>query len=375
MTHSLLTLRPLGMPPENGPWAWVMETGGRLRSGISPAHELFRPTDGMRTRLLLPGGTVTHASVEIASKNPRLIAQALPFALEEHVAEDIEQLRIAHGPRAADGRLEARIVRHSALDGALAALKQAGIEPDAAYSELDALPRPVQGWTSLTLPDLVLARNADGQALALEPELMGALTGSADCHELSAPEGPWVWLHRNVREAETIDLLGRQRRAGVLTEKLRPWRIPAAIASAALLLQAGLMAAETMHLNRERAAMQADIERLAREAAPDVRRWINPLAQLRQMAKGGPDATRGEGMLALLGAAAPALGNRDSVTPGVLRYHNRTLELDLDARDSTAFERLLESLRKQPGLQAELADQRVDGGQATAKLRIREVKG
>ncbi|MEW6766160.1 MAG: type II secretion system protein GspL [Pseudomonadota bacterium] len=371
MPNSLLTLRPL----DTSRWAWVMETDGRLQSGEASAAGLPRLSPPGRTRLLLPGDWVTHAQTTIAAKNPRLIAQALPFALEEQLAEDIEQLRIAHGPRAPDGRLEARIIRRATLDALLADLAEAGIQPDGVFSELDALPHPAQGWTTLALPGLALARAADGQALALEANLLTPLLNGANIVELTAPEGPWVWLHRHLREREAIDLMGDHRRASALGERLRPWRIPAAIAASALVLQASLMAFETHQLNQQRATMQADIERLAREAAPDVRRWINPLAQLRQLAGGEVASPDHAGMLALLSAVAPALGGQNTVKPGMLRYHNRALEVHLSANDSAALERLLDTLRKQSGLQAELADQRVEGGQATARLRIKEAQG
>jgi len=371
MSNSLLMLRPL----DTDRWAWVLETDGRLQSGEASAAGLPRLSPPGRTRLLLPGDWVTHAQATIAAKNPRLIAQALPFALEEQLAEDIEQLRIAHGPRASDGRLEARIIRRATLDALLADLAEAGIQPDGVFSELDALPHPAQGWTTLALPGLVLARAADGQALALEANLLAPLLDDASTVELAAPEGPWIWLHRHLDERTAIDLMGDRRRASALDERLRPWRVPAALAASALLLHTGLMAFETLRLNQQRATMQAEIERLAREAAPDVRRWVNPLIQLRQLAGGGAARPEQAGMLALLSAAAPALGGQEAVKPGMFRYHNRALEMHLSANDSAAFERLLDSLRKQPGLQAELADQRVEGGQATARLRLREVKG
>lgn len=372
MAAPLLTLRPL----DEARCAWVMERDGRLTNGEAVWEALPRPSPDARIRLLLPGDWVTHAEATIAAKNPRLIAQALPYALEEQLAEEVEQLRIAHGPRDAQGRVPARVVRRDRLDALLARLKALGIAPDAIYSELDALPRPDQGWSRLPLPGLTLARTADGQALALESEMLEAVLGDAATHAIDAPEGPWAWLHRHLDERQGIDLLGGQNRANGLAEKLRPWRIPAAIAASALLLQAGLMVAETVHLNHERAALQADIERLAREAAPEVRRWVNPLAQLRQMATGPKAATaQGTGLLPLLAQTAPALAAQPAIKLGQLRYQGSTLDAQLSASQGAAFDALLATLRKQSGVTAELAEQRVEGAQAQARLRLKGGQG
>lgn len=372
MAAPLLTLRPL----HEGRCAWVLDIDGRLTSGESSWNTLPRPTPTPRTRLLLPGDWVTHAMVGIAAKNPRLIAQALPYALEEQLAEDIEQLRIAHGPRDVQGRVPARIVRRQPLDDLLARLKAEGIEPDGVYSELDALPNASEGWNTLTLPNLVLARGIDGLALAMETELLSAALGGSPHHTLNAPDGPWIWLHRHLDERTAIDFLGGSGRSSDMLERLRPWRIPAAIAACALILQGGLMVLETAQLNHERTTMQADIERLAREAAPDVKRWINPLTQLRQMASStGAPSTRQTDMLELLAKAAPALAAQPGIKLGNLRYQGNTLDAQLSASEGTALENLLNALRQQSGMQAELAEQRVEGREAQARLRLKGAQG
>jgi len=372
MAAPLLTLRPLD--PER--CAWVLDTDGRLSSGTSSWTRLPRPTPPARIRLLLPGDWVSHASVSIAARNPRLISQALPYALEEQLAEDIERLRIVHGARDADGRVPARIVRRQALDELLARLRAEGLQPDGVYSELDALPDPAEGWNTLALPDLVLARGPKGLAMAMEPALLAAALGGSGTQAIEAAEGPWIWLHRHLDERGAIDVLGGGGRASGTLERLRPWRIPAAIAASALLLQGGLMVLETMQLNHQRTVMQADIERMAREAAPEVKRWINPLAQLRQMASGtGVPAASQAGMLELLAKAAPVLAAQPGIKLGNLRYQGHTLDAQLGAADGATLESLLKTLKQESGMQAELAEQRVEGAEAQARLRLKGAKG
>ncbi|MFZ5536864.1 MAG: type II secretion system protein GspL [Pseudomonadota bacterium] len=366
MPAPLMTLRPLG----DERIAWVLEQEGRIQKGESAWADLPRPPEATRIRLLLPGDGVTHAAVRLAARSAKLIAQALPYALEEQLAEDVEQLSIAHGPRDGTGLVQARVVRRDVLERLLERLRGQGLEPQAAYSELDALPPPEHGWVTLDWAGLRLARGAGGEALALEPELLAPLLGDAPVQTIPVQDHPLIWLHQHLNEARAIDLLGHDQREDVL-ERLRPWRVPAGIAALALLLHGGLMGLETHRLNQERAAMQAEIERIAREAAPEVRRWVNPVVQLRQLATGGTAAPAESGMLDLLAKLAPALAARPEIKLGNLRFQGGTLEAQLSAAEGGSLEALLETLRKPQGVSAELAEQRVEDGQATARLRLK----
>lgn len=366
MPAPLMTLRPL----DEDRCAWVLETNDGMQSGEARWGDLPRPPKTTRIRLLLPGDMVTHASARLAARNPRLIAQALPYALEDQLAEEVEQLRIAHGPRDPSGQVQARVVRSQDLDLLLERLRQNHIQPDAVYSELDALPAPAEGWTTLAWDGIMLARGSDGLALALEPELLTKLLGDAPMHTIPVPDHPLIVLHQRLNEARAIDLLGHNQREDLL-ERLRPWRTPAILAATALLLQAGLMLHDIHNLNQQRAAMQAEIERMAHEAAPEVRRWVNPIAQLRQLATGGTAPPAESGMLDMLARLAPALAARPDIKLGTLRFQGGTLEAQLSAAEGGSLEALLETLRKQQGASVELAEQRVEGGQATARLRLK----
>ncbi len=409
MSTNLLTLRPLA----DDVWAWVLQTISGVQSAEGLLAALPRPPAGSRVRLLLPGDWVTHATVLISAKSPRLIAQALPFALEETLAEDIEQVRMAHGVRAADGMVAARVVNRARLDGVLAELKAQGLEPDAIFSELDAIPRPHEGWVLLPLADALLMRSAD-EAMSVDVAwLSDVMAAGATVHLIGvpgaeavvaklpagcvpsrepAPQGAWVWLHQHLREADSIDFLAGQGRGKAWGESLRPWAFPAALAASIVLAQLGLMLVQTQQAKQHTQAMQAEIERVAREAAPEVKRWVNPLSQLRQMAKRGGGATTAAGeFLPLLAALSPAMDAQPAVKLGNVRYQAGTqpgakagksgvnssgmLDVQLTAPDAAALDAVQTVLKARRGAQAELSGLRAEGGQAEARLRLKEIGG
>jgi general secretion pathway protein L len=405
----ILTLRPLG----ESRWAWVLQNASGIQSGESPLADRPHFAAGTRVRLLLPGDWVTHAAVVISAKSPRLVAQALPFALEESLAEDVEQVRIAHGARAADGTVQARVVNRARLDGVLAELAAQNVHPDAIFSELDAIPRPHEGWVLLPLPDALLMRSAE-EAMSVDAAwLSDVLAAGTTVHLIDvpsaaavvaelpagcaltrepAPQGAWVWLHQHLREADSIDFLAGQGRGKAWGESLRPWAIPVALAASIVLAQLGLMLVQTQQAKQHTQAMQAEIERVAREAAPEVKRWVNPLSQLRQMAKRGGGATTATGeLLPLLALLSPAMDAQPAVKLGNVRYQAGTqpgakagksganssgmLDVQLTAPDAAALDAVQSAFKLQRDVQAELSGLRAEGGQAEARLRLKEIGG
>lgn len=365
MPAPLMTLRPMGKTH----LAWVFEQAS-LEHGESELEQLPPPPEGTRVRLLVPGDRVLHAQVKIAAKNPRLIAQALPYALEEQLAEDPEQVHLAHGPRAADGQIDVRVVNRAWLEDWLARLRAHGLEPEAVYAELDLIPPPNQGWRVLDIGGLRLARNSTGEALALEPELLASVLGDVPVFPLMPPH-PMLWLHQALTKPPPINLLGRPKGIDWGID-LGPWRPALMLASLAFLLSLGLMAYETHRLEQERALMQAQILHLAREAAPEVKRWVNPLTQLRQLTRTSPQPSHSSNLLPLLAELAQSLQNRPDVKLGRVHYQGAVLEAKLSAREDAKLRAVLTDLRQKPRLMAEWSEPQVEGESTTTRLRIQE---
>ena len=64
---------------------------------------------------LLPAGDVVTLDAELPARAGAKLLQAVPYALEEQVADDIDDLHFAIGARAADGRTPVCIVARSLM--------------------------------------------------------------------------------------------------------------------------------------------------------------------------------------------------------------------------------------------------------------------
>ena len=92
---------------------------------------------GANWTLVLPVEAVTACAVNLPTRKARWLRQALPFAVEELLAEEVELMHLALGEQLADGRHRVFAVRRSWLAGWLALCPTA---PQAIVVDADLLP-------------------------------------------------------------------------------------------------------------------------------------------------------------------------------------------------------------------------------------------
>ena len=95
----------------------------------------------VKTIVLVPGTQVTLSAINIPSKKSRQIQQALPFALEESLANDIDDNFFALGPRDGDGNLNVAVVTHQKMKSWLAQLENSQLKADVLLPETLLIPR------------------------------------------------------------------------------------------------------------------------------------------------------------------------------------------------------------------------------------------
>mgnify|MGYP003440346170 CR=1 FL=1 len=88
---------------EDAPASWLIVDANGARSGnlqSGPIADALALSQGRRTVVVLPASDVTLARPDLPPvRGAARIAQAVPFALEEHLASDLENLHFAVGHR------------------------------------------------------------------------------------------------------------------------------------------------------------------------------------------------------------------------------------------------------------------------------------
>jgi len=84
-------------------------------------------TRGRRILLIIPNESVVLTSVKIPSKNKKQLLQAIPFSLEDNLAEDIEDLHFSIHQKDSNGDTQVAVINSKQLDSYISLLKNNGI--------------------------------------------------------------------------------------------------------------------------------------------------------------------------------------------------------------------------------------------------------
>jgi general secretion pathway protein L len=114
---------------------------------------------GRRICVLVPGTDVLLTEPEVPLKAGTKLHQVVPFALEEQLADDIDDLHFAIGKRAADSsRTPVAVIRRALMDEWLTSLRANGLEPESLYTESDLLPQNPGQAVALMEEDVIIVR-------------------------------------------------------------------------------------------------------------------------------------------------------------------------------------------------------------------------
>jgi general secretion pathway protein L len=364
---------PLG-PPQAGPLALAAARAA-----------------GRRACVLVPGSDVLLAEPDVPVRAGAKLAQLIPYALEEHLADDIDDLHFAIGKRSGDStRTPVAVVARSLLDEWLATLRAGGIEPDEIYADSDLLPQNPGQAVALLEEDAVLVRAPGGSPVTLPADALeealaiaqagadssgtGArglilYTGAAEWQQHSAQVeaarphfdgikvqlltgGPLALLAQQLPSGSAINLLqGAYKPTSSRTVGVKAWRVAAILLACLVGLHVVGKTAELTLLKKREHQLDTSIRDTFHSAMPGVVSASDARRRMEQRLA----ATRGAGggLLPALQALAQAREASPGTSVQSLNFHNGSLEMKLSAPDASALDRLSQSLRSN-GWQADL---------------------
>jgi general secretion pathway protein L len=320
---SVLLLFPVADDPTAFDWARPERRGGRPAIGRATPDTPVSLRAGERAILVAPGEDVALLAVELPVRAEGPALAAARFAIEDDLAQAIEDVEVVLGPRGKERMREALVVARDRLEGWRAGLAAIGVETDMVVPDYAAIPIQADTVRILDLGDKLLVRGR-GLGFAVDPALAPAMIAATlarrpgEAVTLSS-DRPDAVLPPAAREGRQVDvtsapsvgaLLGLVESAvvdgtalnlarvwrtpsGAPVLALKEWRAAAGIAAAAALAFSALIGAQTITMKAEAAQSRVDAERLLVEAFPDIGRVINPRAQLRERlgdGGGGPGA-------------------------------------------------------------------------------------
>lgn len=170
-----LVIRLGDSPDQPAHWIAVDSSGARrseLNSGM--LFEAQADVGDREVVVLVPSAEVLTTSVDIPAKGAKLYA-ALPYALEEYLADDVDDLHFAAGTRRSNGRTPVSVVSHRNMEVWREAIQQAAIQPSSIVADSYGLAR-IPGTISMLLADDQVFINDGGN---IELVMQGVSPGDA----------------------------------------------------------------------------------------------------------------------------------------------------------------------------------------------------
>ncbi|EKE77563.1 type II secretion system protein GspL [Gallaecimonas xiamenensis] len=170
MTNTLVIRLPL-TDDQGIPWLhWSGAEQAVLASGTLPGPEALTELARLDGRLLVlvPGSACFMGSVKQAGKG-RQFLRAVPFALEEELADDVDSLHFTLKPQGE--QVAAVAVRHQLMEQWLGWLQEAQLSPWKLLPDCLALPWQPHSWSALVLGQELLLRTQESKGLCIEAAL------------------------------------------------------------------------------------------------------------------------------------------------------------------------------------------------------------
>ncbi|MGC4111375.1 MAG: type II secretion system protein GspL [Nocardioides sp.] len=386
MSESLIIQLRDGATPQ---WLVCNDDGNVIVNPVSGELAQAVPmATGRRVVLIVPATDALATDSDAPAKSAAKLAQVVPYALEERVAGEIEDLHFAIGERSeASARVPVVVVARDRLGGWISDLRAAGLVPSAIYSAATLVPSmPGQliallDGDSLTLrtpdaPPLVMPALSIGDAFemalatqqspvaGLEPAPLGLLlyTGhdewQAHQHEIDAlrdrftgvkvqllPSGSISALAPAAAAGDAVNLLqGSFALSSPVEMRWRSWRIAAVLAGALVFLHIGARYFELSRLEKNETAIDSSIEDAFRAAMPGQNNATNARRRvelrLAEVRSGG-----GGTLLPALSAVAAARSAAPTANIEGITFRDGILQLRISAPDAASLDAIGRQLR------------------------------
>jgi general secretion pathway protein L len=385
-------------------WQRLEADGSIAASGHGALVDVAESIVGSRVVVIVPGEDVLLCGASVPGQKRRLLAQALPYVLEEQLVDDVEELHFAIG-KVEDDKAAVAVVRHDVISAWLEQLRDAGIEPYALVPETLVLPLDENQWSLLCQSERCLLRTGPQAGLAMDKDNASALLSlclseaeSSDAKLQSikvydiaeaAPDlsGLDIELQQQVEtmpplnlmasvydENQVINLLqGQYSRRGRVSQYWRPWRVAASMVAVWLIMQVVVSVMDYQRLNSDQQTLQTEIIAAYKQAFPEARNIPNPRVQMERALKslrGGGSAGAG-GFSELLTQVGKQFKDASNIKLQRVSYKDGLLDVGFLIDDLQQLDQLKQKLISDGQLQVDIQSASARGDKIDARLRIK----
>ena len=408
-----LVIRPGPDPETSANWI-VVDDGGTRRGPVAtgPLSQAALEATDRDVIVLVPATEVLTTSVELPIKSGARLLAALPYALEEQLADDVETLHFAAGTRREDDHIPAAVVSLENMQHWQALLAAAGLTPARLVPENHGLARIPGTMSMLVESDQILFNDGDGIEVALQgvspADVLDIVAAPGDHDGASArhllafcepgldekyrdewavlrerlagvdlsvlEDGALPRLAVTVAAGHGINLLqGRFSRQGDQGQVLRPWRHAALLLLALGLVLVAGKAVDTYRLARDEAALQTRFTEEYRDIRPDdTREIVDPLGVVNSLRRGLGGPVARQVFLPSLEQLGRALAQNRGAEVEAISYRAGVIDVRLTAPDVRTLDNIQRQVSASGRFIASIQSTDQVGDKVSSRVQIRE---
>ncbi len=325
------------------------------------------PTCNCRPIILIPSTDVILTQVNIPSNKLQKIIQAIPYALEEQLIDEVENLHFAVGQPVA-GNIPVVVIAKTCLENYLQRLQEVSFQPAVLMPDVFAVPYRSNNWIVMYVDDIVLVRTGLQTGFAIEADNLNFMLQMDVAN--NPPEQIMVINHKTTMDLTNLQALGIPIKTisnnildGIIDNKqlnllqgeyriqnnnsLRHWWLTIALG----LILGGLYIVEQVmeyrDLSQQRQFLNQQITETYRNTFPEARKIVNPKVQMEQKLVALRERQQvNEVFLSTLNKITSALKAIPNLIIKKITFRQQKLDLYLTINNFQALEKFQTNLNK-----------------------------
>ena len=376
-----------------------------------------KAADRRKVVMVIAGTEVLLEEAAVPSTNLAKALKAVPYALEEQLAQDVEASHFAFGPKLANGNIPVAVIGQNSLDWVIEKCEQAKLNPTEIIPEIYALPLENGRVTVMTNSGHAAVRQSQSRGFSCDADMLPLLLENSiepdpeselvpqarleetiwnalhfscgqDRYELRTSQGP-VEMRTEVelfskglaqsrskaKGQSIINLLqGPYSKTEAIGKAWKPWRLPAALAATLALVWGGSGYLEYQSLGAEQQRIQAEMATVLKRTFPSVRNpQSDPVRQMKSRVKvalaGGGGIDDGS-FIAMMSAVGSALTVAQKPAVKSMNYRSGRLDIELETDSLQDIDKIKSRLEQDKKLSTDVKSANKDNDRIKAKLRI-----
>ncbi len=399
-------------------WALCNDTGeltGKISSGT--LDELSEAAANHRTVVLLNSQCLHINQLQLPTQNLQKMLKAVPYAIEEFIAEDIENFHFVITRNKHNNLVAVVGIDKITLQNIIQIFHQANITIEKIIPDVLCMAADNQQWVCLNYLDTSYLQTDRLNGIALSNDVLPYILSkklqdeTQDSAEQKLPEKillfteqenttafdqlqldnlsndekpeiinivynqhPLVVFCGHYKQALPLNLLQHEfknkRKSSGLWQR---WRLAASLAAIWLVLNLTLTSFQYAQIENANNITKAKIEKIYKKAFPKSRKIINPRVQMEQKLKELKSGTgsSNKGLIFLLAESFGTLSSdKKNITLQSLTFRNNRMDIGLDGNNLQAIENLNKNLNSNNKIKSEIISSSSEKDKVKGNLRI-----